>query len=107
MPVLPPSVVAEAIRYPGQCEYPCPYIDAARVLHDCPLSGRSRRSNVRAKAWANVRRWPIAPIQLKTLKPTFAKAGRGSPTAKMAEADSRSAHLARLTPNQTRPTSLK
>ena len=39
MPVLPPSLIAEAIRYPGQCEYPCPYIDAARVLHDCPLSG--------------------------------------------------------------------
>src|SRR5258707_15552893 len=68
--------------------------------HDRHRYGRflmqNGRPNVQGRVQPNDASWPIAPIQPKTLKPTFAKAGRGSPTAKMAEADSRSAHLARL-----------
>ena len=34
------------------------------------------------------RNWPVAPVQLRPLKPRFAKTGTGSPTAKMAEEES-------------------
>jgi hypothetical protein len=38
--------------------------------HEGPLSGRSRRSNVHVKAWANVRRWPGLSIAIATKAPT-------------------------------------
>ena len=34
------------------------------------------------------RSWPIAPVQLRPLKPTFAKTGSSAPTATIAEEES-------------------
>ena len=34
--------------------------------HEGPLTGLSRRSNVRVRAWANVRRWPDSASQRST-----------------------------------------